>query len=144
MTDPALPLDAYPAKTLQTLRYNDMDQAGHVNNAVYSTLFEAGRVPILYDPDRQMPPAGCHFSIVRLTVDFMAEMTWPGEVTIGTGVTRIGGSSVALRQAVFNEGRCCAAAESVVVLTDSTARKSKPLPEHARAWFETLKMPQQA
>jgi acyl-ACP thioesterase len=52
-----LPLDAYPATTMQTLRYNDMDPAGHVNNAVYSTLFEAGRVPILYDPAvRCRPP----------------------------------------------------------------------------------------
>lgn len=143
MTDPALPLDAYTAKTLQTLRYNDMDQAGHVNNAVYSALFEAGRVPILYDPDKQMPPAGCHFSIVRLTIDFMAEMTWPGEVTIGTGITRIGGSSVGLLQAIFNDGKRCATAESTVVLTDSATRKSTPLPDHARAWFETLRLPQQ-
>jgi len=139
-----LPLDAYPATTMQTLRYNDMDPAGHVNNAVYSTLFEAGRVPILYDPSRQMPPAGSHFSIVKLTIDFRSELTWPGEVTIGTGVTRIGGSSVGLLQAIFNDGHCCATAENIVVLTDSTTRKSTALPDHARAWFETLLISGQA
>lgn len=144
MSDTArqLPLDTYPAKTNQTLRYNDQDQAGHVNNAVYSTMFEAGRVPILYDPARQMPPAGCHFSIVRITIDYLAEMTWPGEVTIGTGVTRIGNSSVAFRQAVFLDGQCRSVAESTVVLTNATTRKSQPLPDHARAWFESLLLPQ--
>ncbi|GAB4349850.1 MAG: thioesterase family protein [Oricola sp.] len=141
--DRHLRLDAYPAQATQTLRYNDQDQAGHVNNAVYSTMFEAGRVPILYDPARRMPPEGCHFSLVRITIDYLAEMTWPGEVTIGTGVTRIGNSSVAFRQAVFLEGRCRAFADSTVVLTNATTRRSHPLPDHARAWFETLLMDRQ-
>ena len=140
----SLPLDAYPARTVQTLRYNDMDQAGHVNNAVYSTMFEAGRVPVLYDPARQMPPDGCHFSLVRITIDYLAEMTWPGEVAIGTGVTRIGNSSVSFRQGVFLEGRCCSVADSIVVLTNGTTRRSQPLPDHARAWFEALQLAQTA
>ncbi|MFZ2099131.1 MAG: thioesterase family protein [Oricola sp.] len=134
----ALPLDAYPARTPQTLRYNDMDRAGHVNNAIYSTLYEAGRVPILYDPERQMPPDGCHISIVRITIDYLAEMTWPGDVTIGSGVSRIGNSSVGFLQAIFLEGRCCSAAESIVVLTNSATRRSEPLPAHARDHFERL------
>jgi len=132
------PLDAYPAKAVQILRYNDQDQAGHVNNAVYSTLFEAGRVPILYGPERQMPPEGCYFSLVRITIDYLAEMTWPGEVTIGTGVTRIGSSSVSFKQAVFLDGTCRSLADSVVVLTNRTTRRSQPLPDHARAYFEEL------
>lgn len=140
----SLPLDAYPARTVQTLRYNDMDQAGHVNNAVYSTMFEAGRVPVLYDPDKQMPPDGCHFSLVRITIDYLAEMTWPGEVAIGTGVTRIGNSSVSFRQGVFLDGVCRSFADSIVVLTNGTTRKSEPLPDHARAWFEALRLTQGA
>ncbi|QKV18411.1 acyl-CoA thioesterase [Oricola thermophila] len=135
--------DAFPAKTIQTLRYNDMDTAGHVNNAVYATLFEAGRVPLLYNPEQEMPPAGCHFSIVRLTINFLAETTWPGEVTIGTAVTRIGNSSADLFQAIFDGDRCCATAENVIVLTDSTTRKSTKLPDHARAWLQTLMLQEQ-
>jgi acyl-CoA thioester hydrolase len=135
---PAFAPDDFPARTVQSLRYNDMDRAAHVNNAVYSTLFEAGRVPILYDPARRMPPDGCHFSIVHITIDYLSEMTWPGDATIGTGVARIGNSSVNFRQAVFKEGVCCAVAESIVVLTDSTTRKSAPLPDHARAYFKEL------
>ena len=33
-----------PVVTEVTLRYSDMDALGHLNNAVYATLFEAGRV----------------------------------------------------------------------------------------------------
>lgn len=127
-----------PAQTRQTLRYNDMDSAAHINNVVYSTLFEAGRVPMLYDPDHSMPPPGCHFSLVRIAIEYLSEMTWPGDVVIGSGVTRIGNSSVSLVQGVFKDGQCTAVAESTVVLTDSTNRKSTALPDFARAMFERL------
>ncbi|WP_346906596.1 thioesterase family protein [uncultured Roseibium sp.] len=133
-----LPFEAFPAQAVQTLRYADHDQAGHVNNAVYSTMFEAGRVPILYDTALNMPPEGCHFSLVRITIDYLTEMTWPGDVVIGTGAARIGTSSVAFRQAIFKDGICCSTADSTVVLTNSTTRKSQPLPDQARAMFAEL------
>ena len=82
-----LPIEAFPVQTVHTLRYADHDQEGHVNNAVYATMFEAGRVAVLYDPTQNMPPEGCHFSLVRITIDFLAEMSWPGDVIIGTAVT---------------------------------------------------------
>lgn len=141
---PRFELDAYPSHAQSILRYNDMDRAAHVNNAVFSTFFEAGRVPILYDPSRRMPPEGCHFSLVRITIEYLSEVTWPGTVEIGTGVVRIGNSSVTFAQAVYFEGRISAVAQSTVVLTDSLARKSKALPDHARAMFEELLLPQGA
>lgn len=146
MTDTATrpPLDAFPTRIVQTLRYGDMDSAGHVNNAVYSTLFEAGRVVLLYDPAHNMPPEGCHFSLVRVTIDFLAETKWPGEVTIATGVTRLGTSSVSLRQAIFRDGTCHARAESIVVLTNASTRRSQPMPEYMRTMFEGLRMPETA
>lgn len=137
----ALPtIDMFPALTVHTLRYADHDQEGHVNNAVYSTMYEAGRVSVLYDPAQAMPPAGCHFSLVRITIDFLAEMTWPGDVTIGTAVTRIGNSSISLRHAIFKDGTCRSTAEGTVVCTNSTTRKSQPLPDHARAFLETIRL----
>lgn len=136
--------DMFPQLTVHTLRYADHDQEGHVNNAVYSTMFEAGRVSILYDPERRMPPEGCHFSLVRITIDFLAEMSWPGDVTIGTAVTRIGTSSVGLRHAIFKDGICRSTAEGVVVCTNSTARKAQALPDYARAFLETLRLPDSA
>ena len=138
------PLEAFPAQITHTLRYADHDQEGHVNNAVYATLFEAGRVAILYDPANKMPPEGCHFSLVRIAIDFLTEMSWPGDVTIGTGVTRIGTSSVGLRHAIFKDGTCRATAEGTVVCTNSATRRSHPLPDYARAMLETMLLRQGA
>lgn len=139
-----LPIEAFPVQTVHTLRYADHDQEGHVNNAVYATMFEAGRVAVLYDPTQNMPPEGCHFSLVRITIDFLAEMSWPGDVIIGTAVTRIGSSSVGMRHAIFKDDICRATAEGVVVCTNTASRKSHPLPDHARAMLETLMLRQGA
>jgi acyl-CoA thioester hydrolase len=136
--------DTYPARTDQILRYNDVDRNGHVNNAVYSTLYEAGRVEILYNPEEAIPPAGCHFSLVTITIDYLSELNWPGRVTIHTGVDRIGTSSVTFRQAIFSGKKCCSTATSTVVLTGSTTRRSTPLPPDARAYFEKLRLRESA
>jgi acyl-CoA thioester hydrolase len=122
------PLDAYPSRTSTDIRYADLDRQGHVNNAVFASFCEIGRVAFLYDPERPLAPAGTSFVIARLVIDFRAELFWPGTVEIGTGVLSIGRSSTTLAQGLFNEGRCVATAEGVIVMQDEETRGSKPLP----------------
>ena len=136
--------DHFPLHVDIEPRFRDTDAMGHVNNAVYATLFEAGRVAILYDPANKMPPEGCHFSLVRIAIVFLTEISRPGDVTIGTGVTRIGTSSVGLRHAIFKDGTCRATAEGTVVCTNSATRRSHPLPDYARAMLETMLLRQGA
>ena len=123
----------YPARSVETLRYADTDRQGHVNNAVFATLFESGRVAFLFDPERPVAPAGAQFVLARIAIDFRRELLWPGRVEIGTGVARIGGSSVALAQAIWRDGALAAEAESVVVLMDDATRRPVPLPDETRA-----------
>jgi len=141
MSEPAAPdptdRSRYPAWARDTVRYADTDRQGHVNNAVFATFCETGRVHVLYRPDRLAPP-GCEFVLARLALDYRAEINWPGEVEIGTGVKAVGRSSVTIAQALFQEGRCVATAETVVVLMDEATRRSTPLPDKARAHLATL------
>ena len=44
--------------------------------------------------------------------------------------------SVTLGQGIFFNGRCAATAETVIVLVDEAARKSRPLPESTRQELE--------
>jgi len=114
------------------VRYADTDRQGHVNNAIFATFFESGRVSILYNPDKPLAPPGASFVIARLVLVFVAEIRWPNEVNIGTTVLSLGRSSVTLGQGLFIEERCVAAAETVIVLMDEATRKSRPLPDDAR------------
>ena len=128
---PALRLEDYPLRSFDTIRYGDTDRQGHVNNAAFATFLETGRVAFLHQEPRSLAPAGTSFVIARLTLDFRAEITWPGKVDIGTRVTTFGRSSMTLVQALFQNGRCAATAESVIVLVDDATRRSTPLPPDA-------------
>lgn len=132
-------LDDFPVKAMDTIRYGDTDKLGHVNNAVFSTFLETGRTSLLLHP-RTFTPPGAGFALVRLVIDYRAEMHWPGEAHVGTGVTALGRSSISMRQAIFQDGRCMATAETVVVLFDTVARRSMPLPEATRQALVSLMM----
>ena len=124
-------LDDFPARTHDKLRYGDTDRQGHVNNAVFATFFETGRVEMLLAGGGDFLAPGQSLVLARLEIDLVAEINWPGTVEIGTRVAKIGRSSMALEQAVFQNGVLAARGISVVVLTDETTRRSTPLSESA-------------
>lgn len=138
--DDRLPADAYPSRTTADIRYADMDRQGHVNNAVFATFSEIGRVAFLYDPERPLAPPGASFVLAKVAIEFHEELRWPGTVEIGTGVTRIGRSSVAFAQGLFHRGRRVASVDGVVVLVDEATRRSTPLPDGTRAAFDKLRL----
>lgn len=131
-------LEDYPLRTYEKLRYADTDRQGHVNNAVFSTMLETGRVELLYDPDRPLAGEGCSFVIARLVLDFRAEIKWPGRVDVGTRVARTGRSSVTLEQGIFQEGRCVATATTVIVQVSDEGGGSAPFTARARQLLESL------
>ena len=124
-------LEDFPLRTFDKLRYGDTDRQGHVNNAVFATLLETGRVEMVYDAQRPLIDPGCAFVIARLELDFIDEMLWPGRVDIGTRVKSIGRSSLTVEQALFQNNRLVAWAETVLVQVDETTRKSQALSEGA-------------
>lgn len=128
----------YPRWHTDVLRYRDTDRQGHVNNAVFSTFLESGRVALFYDAEAPLVPPGASFVIARLVLDFRAEIRWPGSVEIGTAVTRVGNSSMTLAQGLFAGQTCAATAETVIVLTDDATRRSTPFPPATRARLEGL------
>ena len=122
-------LEDYPLKTYDKLRYADTDRQGHVNNAIFATFFETGRVELLYDPEDPLADPGTAFVIANLTLNFLFEVNVPGRVEIGTRVTSIGRSSFTFDQALFQSERCVARATSVIVLMNEETRKSQNLPD---------------
>ena len=101
---PAPKLADYPHKVTDTIRFGDLDPQGHVNQAVFLTYFESGRVAMFRDPDLGIGVPGLTFVLVRMEVDYMKELHWPGSIDIGTGVTEFGRSSFKVSQAIFRDG----------------------------------------
>ena len=128
----------FPAHSHDKLRYGDTDRQGHVNNAVFATLLETGRIEVLRDATDQLTEPGREWVIARLTLDFLGEILWPGQVDVGTRVQRIGRTSVGMEQALFQDGRIVARAETVIVQTDIESRRPAPLSDTAREKFAAL------
>jgi acyl-CoA thioester hydrolase len=137
MPAPATERAAYSIWTYDKLRYGDTDRQGHVNNAVFATFCESGRVTFLYDDRLALAGANGEFVVVRLEVDFRAELFYPGQIDIGTRVLGIGRSSFRLGQGIFNGETCAATAETVLVLMDKTTRKAVPLTPQLRQWLDS-------
>ncbi|MBK7896272.1 MAG: acyl-CoA thioesterase [Anaerolineaceae bacterium] len=128
-------LEDFPFQTFDKVRYADTDRQGHVNNAVFATFLETGRVEFLYNPESPLAAEGAAFVIVNLNLNLLAEINWPGRVEIGTAVTKVGRSSVSLVQGLFQDGRIVATAETVIVQMNEQTRKSHPLSDTARAFL---------
>ena len=131
-------LAAYPLRTFEKLRYADTDRQGHVNNAIFSTMLETGRVELLYDPHRPLHEPGCTFVIASLHLDFRGEINWPGQVEIGTRVAVVGKSSVTLEQGLFQQDVCVATAQTVIVQMNEETRRSHPLSQRSVTWLNGL------
>ncbi len=119
------------------IRYQDLDPNGHVNNGAINMFFEDGRVRFR---DARMaglrPEIFTGFALVKFSATYHALLHYPGDVDIGTVVTRIGNSSFDLGQGVFDGDTCIATAEVVSVFFDSGTQKSQPLPDDLRAVLE--------
>lgn len=127
-----LQLNDFPLKTYDKIRYVDTDRQGHVNNAVFSSFFETGRVEILYNSTFPLINPETSFVIATIKLDFLDEIQWPGQIEIGTGVLKIGNSSITLFQKLFQNGRSVADAETTIVQIHSIQKKSYPLNEPAK------------
>lgn len=132
-------LQDFPTSITETLRFRDTDMLGHVNNAVFATLFETGRVHEMFEDGRNVCPAGTAFVLARLNIDFLKELNWTDTPVVASGVERIGNSSITVKQAIFAGEKCVAIGESIMVLMDETTRRSTPLPDELRARFEKIK-----
>jgi acyl-CoA thioester hydrolase len=120
-----------PIVAMQRLRFCDTDQLGHVNNAVYAEMFEAGRVEMLAPLGLLAGPHAV--VIVRLEIDYLREMNWPGEVSIETAVARIGTKSMHMRQRLLVGSEETARSRSVLAIIDVETRRAVPIHDGWRA-----------
>ncbi len=108
-------------------RFCDTDALGHINNTVIPVWFLEAREGILRlfmegDDAKRVPLA-----VVRTEIDYLAEIYFGKEVTARTGVLRIGNSSFALGQTLWQENLCCARGITTLVRFNTATRKSAPI-----------------
>jgi acyl-CoA thioester hydrolase len=119
----------FPHQMTDNIRFGDIDMQGHVNNVIFARFVESGRVGYSHDPVLGFSVPGAGFALRRVVIDYLAEMHFPGKVTIATRVQRVGTSSLVFDHALFSGDTCTATAESVLVLIDPKLRRPRPFPQ---------------
>ena len=140
MRQKQLPLTAFPFVTFDKVRYGDTDRQGHVNNAVFATFFETGRVEMLYQPSHEFLSKNCSFVVAKSTLDLLAEIHWPGQVDIGTGIVRIGNSSLVIAANLYQHGKLVATSETIVVQVNVQTKTTQRLDPKPKNLLEKFKL----
>ncbi len=126
---------AYRFWTEEKLRNADTDQQGHVNNAVISTLFEAGRIDVLSAPEIAAIRKVTQIVVVKTLINFRKELFFPGKVQIGSRISRVGRTSLDFDQVVVATNGEVSTAETTCVLLDRATRKPIPVPDPLRMFL---------
>jgi acyl-CoA thioester hydrolase len=123
------------------LRWRDNDAYGHVNNVVYYEWFDAAVNAWLIEATGAgigtLPAIGI---VAATSCRYIRELSFPGEVSIGLGVVRVGNSSVTYRLGVFAVTPDCAVEQDpravgsfVHVYIDASSRRPVPIPAQVRS-----------
>jgi|TARA_R110002049_G_scaffold30156_3_gene102605 acyl-CoA thioester hydrolase len=118
--------DNYPVSVVMQTRFQDIDPNRHLNNVAFAALFESARVRLNRElrpwADR---PRNERSMVAAITINYLREGHYPDDVTVCSGVSKVGKSSYVIAQAMFQNGQCIATCDSVIVCR--TDGEGKPL-----------------
>jgi acyl-CoA thioester hydrolase len=115
---------SYRHITPVSIRFADLDTLGHVNNIAFNVYIEQARVlwwvPLL----ARFGEKNIDTIVLRVSVDYLAELNFPGDVVVGARLSRIGTKSMVLMNPVFTGTTCHAVGECVIALFDKVTRRT--------------------
>jgi acyl-CoA thioester hydrolase len=130
-------LTAYPWTAEMETRFADMDVNRHLNNVAFSRFFEETRIRFNWSLIEQGPPMDRpHYLVAHVAIDYLGEGSYPQPVTMAYAVGHIGRSSFRAEMAMFQQGRCIALCDSVLVHRGPDG--PSPLPQALRARLEAF------
>jgi acyl-CoA thioester hydrolase len=130
----------FPHQVRDIVRFRDMDAQRHVNNAVYSTYFETGRVAMFRQPDLSVGVDNVTFVLARAEINFLRELHWPGDLMIGTALKTLGRRSFVVAQGVFQGETCAATGDFTMVTMNKETREPIPVPPEVIARLSPWKL----
>jgi len=110
------------------LRFGDTDKLGHINNAVYASYAELGRLAFL----QELGIEAATLILARLTIDFRRQVRLGDRCAIQTRVSRLGNTSFGLEQTLYANDEVAAEFEAVLVWFDYESQRPGPIPADVR------------
>lgn len=124
--------DVFRASVPIQIRFNDIDALGHINNNVYFSFFDLGKITY-FENLKASYVSWIEGMIVvaRIEVDFIVPVFYKEDIVVETKVSKIGNKSAVFLQQIRNpstdEVKC--KCTSVVVAYNSETMSAMPIPE---------------
>lgn len=120
-----------------TPRFRDIDALGHVNNAVFLTYFEEGRLNYLRGLG-VLDPAKPSILIARVEVDYLRPVLLGETLSLSVHAIGFGRTSFTLSYELSIGGALCARSKSVQVWIGNEERTPSPIPVGVRQAMEAF------
>ena len=137
-----LKLETYPHRTEISLRFADIDPQWHLNNVRVGEYYQEGRVSFFRHLHQNLGyerEPGTRTLVVHQSIDYLDEVTYPGSITIGIGVSKIGTTSWSFAMGMFKDDKCAGLSTTVLVYALKTG--AAPIPDAYRALLQRHLMP---
>jgi acyl-CoA thioester hydrolase len=123
----------FPHWTSLPIRFRDLDPLNHVNNAIFSTYYEEARIEFI----QQVPQLagqlqnGFSFVLASIEIEFIHPVEYPTDILIGSGIKKLGNSSISSFQAIYSgdEKKLASVAKAHGVWFDLNKQRPTRIPE---------------
>lgn len=124
------------------VRFCETDALGHVSNTVIASWFESARLPIFRVFSPSLDVKNWPLILAKYNLNFHAQLFYGQQVTVKTGVSKIGNSSFDTYQEVWQNDVLCVSGTTTMVQFDYSAQRSKAisndLKEALKKWWVNL------
>ena len=122
------------------IRMTDLDPLGHVNNSVYFSYYDAGKLHYFSGINEDISWEAIDKVIVRTECDFMESIFFDDNISVETKVIETGNKSMKMMQRIIdnNTGKIKSTCLSIISSYDRQNNTSKALSEELKKKVENF------
>ena len=119
------------------IRFNDIDQMGHVNNAVIMEYLDLGKDAFFSSHGLSPTKSDFTVMVVHYDVDFRAQIHYHDHIHVETEIEKLGNKSLTMMQRVVNTetNTVCVECRTVMAGYRRSTTSSEVIPDEVREWL---------
>lgn len=119
------------------IRFNDVDQMGHVNNAVIMEYLDLGKDAFFSGHGLSPTKSDFTVMVVHYDVDFRAQIHYHDRIQVETEIEKLGNKSLTMMQRVVNTETnvVCVECRTVMAGYRRSTTISDVIPPEVREWL---------
>ena len=119
------------------IRFNDVDQMGHVNNAVIMEYLDLGKDAFFSGHGLSPTKSDFTVMVVHYDVDFKAQIHYHARIQVETEIEKLGNKSLTMMQRVVNTETnvVCVECRTVMAGYRRSTSSSEVIPDEVRQWL---------